>query len=100
MKRASSLRFRRPKPIGRSVLGLGRFSAIAMSADLLCGRGRMLGGPPDGRDDILVARTAADPARDRHPDLVLARVGVLVDQRTSRPQHPGAAGAAVTGVQL
>ena len=30
MKRASSLRFRRPKPIGRSVVALGRFSTVAM----------------------------------------------------------------------
>ena len=30
MKRASSLRLSRPKPIGRSVDGLGRFSTVAM----------------------------------------------------------------------
>src|SRR5215207_11259777 len=90
MKRASSLRLRRPKPIGRSV-------SMAATSDLLPFG---LSGPADCRDDVLVARAAADRARDRGADLLLGRVRVLVQQRARRHQHAGRAEAALERVQL
>src|SRR3954469_18883835 len=98
MKRASSLRLRRPKPIGRSVVWLGRFSTAI--SDLLLGRGLVLGGPLDRGDDVLVARAATDRAGDRGADLLLGRLRVLVEQRARRHQHPGRAEPAVQGVGL
>ena len=84
MKRASSLRLRRPKPIGRSVEGLGRFSMRWPCSHLRCRRGFVLGGPAHRADDVLVAGAAADGARDRGADLVVGRVGVLVEQGARR----------------
>ena len=43
-----------------------------------------LGGPADGLDDVVVARAAAQLAADRLADLVLAGVGVAVEQRSGR----------------
>ena len=60
----------------------------------------VLGGPADGGDDVLVARAAADRTRDRRADLVVGRVGVLVEQCPCRHQHPGRAEAALERVQL
>ena len=58
-------------------------------------------GRPAGRgDDVLVARAAADRAGDRHPDLVLGRVGVVVQQRPRGHQHPGRAEPALERVAL
>src|SRR5215211_7022768 len=87
MKRGSSLRLRRPKPTGRS-------SAMAMCSLLL------LGGPADRADDVLVAGAAADAAGDRGPDLLLARVGVLVEQPTRGHEHARRAEPALQGVLL
>src|SRR3954464_13924263 len=92
MKRASSLRLSGPKPIGRS--------SIAVTSHLLPRRGLVLGGPADRGDDVLVARAAADGAGDRRADLRLARVGVGVQQRPRRHEHPGRAEAAVQRVLL
>src|SRR5690242_6315205 len=105
MKRASSLRLSRPKPIGRSWVALGRFSwTLAISVHRperrVGGRGLVLGSPADGRDDVLVARTPADTARDGGPDLGLRRVGVLVQERAGGHQHPGGAEAALQRVVL
>ncbi len=91
MKRASSLRLRRPKPIGRSWCG--------GHAQTSCLR-FVLGGPAGRGDDVLVARAAADAARDRGADLVLARVGVGVQQRPDGHHHPRRAEAALERVQL
>src|SRR4051794_38844361 len=87
MKRGSSLRFRRPKPTGRS-------SAMAMCSLLV------LGGPADRRDDVLVAGAAADAAGDRRADPLLGRVRVLVQQPPPRHQHAGGAEAALERVLL
>src|SRR3954454_21087563 len=89
MKRASSLRLRRPKPIGRWV-------SIATS-DLLP---LVLCCPAGGGDDVLVARTAADAAGDRGADLVVGGVGVLVQQRPDRQHHARRAEAALKRMQL
>src|SRR5215813_8775154 len=99
MKRASSLRLSRPKPMGRSGAGVWRFSTVAMSA-LLSGRGLVVGRPADGGDDVLVARAAADRAGDRRADLLVAGVGVLVEQRARRHQHAGRAEPALQAVAL
>ena len=57
MKRASSLRFRRPKPIGRSVGGARKVLDVDRHAQTSCCRGGfVLGGPAHGADDVLVAR--------------------------------------------
>src|SRR5215204_4143309 len=87
MKRGSSLRFRRPKPTGRS-------SAMAMLCLLV------LGGPADRRDDVLVARAAADAAGDCDADLVLGGVRVLVEQPARRHQHARRAEPALQRVLL
>src|SRR5215217_8756860 len=92
MKRGSSLRLRRPKPTGRS-------SAIAMSG-LLPRRGLLVSGPADRADDVLVARAAADAARDRGADLLLRRVGVLVEESSRRHEHPRRAEPALQCVVL
>src|SRR3954454_12480769 len=99
MKRASSLRFSRPKPIGRSWPLLGRFSTLAKVRSLPSGRRLVLGGPAHGADDVLVPGAAADAARDGGTDLVLARIRVLVQQRAGGHQHARGAEAALQGVQ-
>ena len=78
MKRASSLRFRRPKPIGRSSVAVSTVAMLSLLSSRL-----VLGGPADRGDDVLVARAAADRAGDRGADLLLGRVGVLVQQRAA-----------------
>src|SRR4051795_1006935 len=98
MKRRSSFRFRRPNPIGRSCWVLGRFSTVATSRLLMCPV--LLGRPLDGGDDVLVARAAADRARDRGADLLIGRMWVLVQKRARRHQHPGRAEAALKRVLL
>src|SRR6476660_4973035 len=101
MKRASSLRFSGPNPMILPVAGLGGFSMVAMATSyLLLGRSFVLGRPLDRCDDVLVARTATDRARDRGADLVVGRRGVLVEQRSCRHQHAGRAEAAVQRVLL
>src|SRR5215217_3484469 len=87
MKRGSSLRLSRPKPTGRS-------SAMAMCRLLVLGR------PADRGDDVLVARAATDAAGDRGADLLLGRVGVLVQQRARGHQHARGAEAALQRVLL
>src|SRR3954453_23768855 len=101
MKRRSSLRFRRPKPIGRSCSVVGRFSTVAMS-DLLVVAVAVLvsGGPLDGGDDVLVTGAAADRSRDRRTDLSVGGVGIGVEQRAARHQHPWRAEAALERVLL
>src|SRR3954451_20940614 len=89
MKRASSLRLRRPKPMGRSV-SIATSDLLPLS--LCC--------PAGGGDDVLVARAAADAARDRGPDLVVGGVGVLVEQRPDRQHHARRAEAALERMQL
>src|SRR4051794_19709193 len=103
MKRASSLRFSRPKPIGRSWLPLGRFSTLATLSCLPSrrpGRRLVLGGPAHGADDVLVPGAAADRAGDSGTDLLLARIGIVVEQGARRHQHPRRAEAALQGVPL
>src|SRR5215203_6119496 len=99
MKRGSSLRLRRPKPIGRSWVGLGRFSMTAISG-LLSRRGLVLGGPAGRRHDVLVARAAADAAGDRGADLMLGGVRILVEQGADGHLHARRAEPALQRVQL
>src|SRR3954451_3970825 len=95
MKRASSLRLSRPKPIGRS------WSEItAMRSRLLLRRRLVLRRPAGGRDDVLVARAAADAAGDRGADLLLGGVRVGVQQRPRGHDHPGGAEAALERMLL
>src|SRR5690242_17398754 len=100
MKRASSLRFRRPKPTGRSWAALGRFSTVVAWSGLLVSAVLMVGRPADGGDDVLVTGTAADRAGDSRADLLIGWIRIRVEQRTTRHQHPGGAEAALQGVQL
>src|SRR6478672_7482032 len=100
MNRASSLRFSRPKPMGRSCVALGRFSTVAIASCLLSRRRRVLGGPADRGNDVLVARAPADRARDGRADLEVRRVGVLVQERPRGHEHPGRAEPAVERVLL
>ena len=99
MKRASSLRFRRPKPIGRSVLALGRFSTVAMLRPPVSRRLRTRR-PSAPRRRCSCSRAAADRARDSRTDLVVGRIRVLVEQRARRHQHPRRAEAALQRVRL
>src|SRR6185437_9179280 len=55
------------------------------------GPGHLLRRRLDGADDALVARAAAQVARERDPDLVLAGIGVAVEQGLRRDQHAGRA---------
>src|SRR3954464_11913705 len=99
MKRRSSLRLRRPNPMGRSWSAVGGFSTVATSRLLVCPI-LVFGSPLDGGDDVLVARTAADRARDRRAYLLVGRLWVLVEQRSRRHRHPGRAEAALERVLL
>src|SRR3954451_8598048 len=99
MKRRSSLRFSRPKPIGRSCSVVGRFSTVATSGLLVCPV-LVLGSPLDRGDDVLVARAATDRAGDRGADLMLGRLRVLVEQCACGHEHPRRAEAALQGVLL
>src|SRR5215204_6503679 len=87
MKRGSSLRFRLPKPTGRS-------SAMAMCRLLVLGR------PADRRNDVLVSRAAADAAGDRGADLLLRRVRVFVEQPPRGHEHARRAEPALQRVLL
>src|SRR3954453_19094471 len=89
MKRSSSLRFSRPKPIGRSAAG-----ATAISGLLV------LGGPAGRRDDVLVAGAPADASGDGGTDLMVRRFGVLVEQGADRHLHPRRAEPALQRVHL
>src|SRR6187455_1928195 len=89
MKRASSLRLRRPKPIGRSV--------STATSDLLP---LMLRCPAGGGDDVLVARAATDAAGDRGANLVVGGVGLLVEQSPDRQHHARRAEAALQRMHL
>src|ERR1700738_1286952 len=60
----------------------------------------LLGCPLHRLDDVLVARAAADVARDRPADLLLAGIGVLIQQRLGDQHHPGSAEAALEPVLL
>src|SRR5213592_3953564 len=51
-------------------------------------------------DDVLVAGAAADVPRDGPADLLLARVGVLLQQRGGHQQHRRGAEAALQAVLL
>src|SRR5215216_1229625 len=98
MKRGSSLRLSRPNPTGRS-------STLAMDLQLPLEvlrhrRLLMLGGPADRLDDVRVARAAADLARDRLADLVVARVRIGVQQRAGGHDHARRAEAALEAVLL
>src|SRR3954453_19901148 len=99
MKRSSSLRLRRPKPIGRSGSAVVGCWMVAISR-LLSRRVLVLGRPPDGGDDVLVARAAADAAGDRGADLLLAGIRLGVEQRGGRHEHAGCAETALERVLL
>src|SRR3954453_1391790 len=99
MKRRSSLRLRRPNPMGRSCSAVGGFSTVATSCLLVCPV-LVFGSPLDRGDDVLVARTAADRARGPRADLLVGRLWVLVEQRPRRHQHPGRTEAALERVLL
>src|SRR5262249_19675703 len=51
-------------------------------------------------DDVLVARAAADVPGERPADLLLRRVGVLLQQGGAREHHPWRAEAALEAVLL
>src|SRR5215468_7210432 len=86
MKRASSLRGTEwPTPL----------TSVAIARSSHRGAGRL-----DGLHDVLVAGAAADVAADRPPDLLLARVVVLGEQRGGDEHHPRRAEAALQGVLL
>ena len=81
------------------VCALGRFSTVAMLRPPVSRLPRAR--PPSARrDDVLVPRAAADRAGDRRADLLLGRIGVLVEQRARGHQHAGRAEAALQRVQL
>src|SRR5215470_185152 len=92
MKRGSSLRrIEWPMPqILASVLG------VVMTKLLTHLLGRVL----DSLDDVDVAGAAAEVARDRLADLLLARVLVPLEQRDARHHHPRRAVAALQAVLL
>ena len=56
-----------------------------------------LGGHAHGLDDLGVARTAAEVAREGLADRLLAGVGVTLQQRLGREDHPRLAEAALQG---
>ena len=59
-----------------------------------------LRGPHDAVDDALVARAAAEVARQRLPDRGLVGIGVVLQERGGGDQHPRRAEAALEGVPL
>src|SRR5262245_13080508 len=65
----------------------------------LCG-GELLGCRLHGLDDVLVPGAAAQVARDPVADLLLARVGVLLQQPVGARDHPWRAVAALQAVLL
>src|SRR3954447_24481225 len=97
MKRASSLRLSRPKPMGRSV-GVSRVATSHLLVRAVAVL--VLGGPLDRGNDVLVARATTDRAGDRGADLLVGRMRVLVQQRARGHEHPRCAEAAVQGVHL
>src|SRR5215470_16713272 len=94
MKRGSSFRFIEwPMPqILASVLGV-----MSPMWGLLA---HFLGGVLHRLDDVHVAGAAAQVARDRLADLLLARILVLREQRARRHQHARSAEAALQAVLL
>src|SRR5437867_265455 len=61
---------------------------------------QLAGGPLNGLHNVLVAGAPAAVAGDRPPDLVLRRVGVLLEERCGREHHAGRAEAALQAVLL
>ena len=62
------------------------------------GLGRMAGRRAHRADDVLVAGTSADLARDRLPDSGFVRVGVVVQQVSGGHHHAGGAESALQAV--
>src|SRR5438132_9330396 len=58
------------------------------------------GGRLDRFDDLGIAGAAADVAGDAEADLVLARIGVLVEQRLRHHDHARGAEAALRATQV
>src|SRR5215471_5865079 len=98
MKRGSSLRFIEwPMPhTSALVFGVPRSSLVAMVSSLA----QLGGGVLHRLDDVDVARAAAQVARDRVADLILAGVLVLLQQRAAGHHHAGRAEAALQAVLL
>src|SRR5262252_4361405 len=94
MKRGSSLRFIEcPMPqILASVLGV--MSPMEFSLT------HLFGGVLHRLDDVHVAGTAAQVARDRLANLLLARVLVAREERARRHEHSRCAEAALQAVLL
>src|SRR6185295_18714112 len=68
---------------------------------LLDGRaGQLGGGVLNGLHDVLVAGAAAEIAGDAEPDLVLARVRILLQQAVGPHDHAGRAIAALQPMHL
>src|SRR4051812_19105297 len=99
MKRGSSLRLRRPKPIGRSSVPTS-VVAIALAPRLVENGPRMVGGPPNGLHNVRVAGTAADLAGDGLADVLVGRVRIALKQRLAGEHHARGAEAALEPVLL
>src|SRR5580704_9106979 len=97
MNRLSSTRLRlAPSPpilISSSACVTSVSSAARFGAELL-------GGPEHRLDDVLVARAAAQAARQRPPDVLLGRVRVLIQALLGGHHHARGAEAALQSVLL
>src|ERR1051325_4901871 len=112
MKRASSLRFIRPKPMGASVtppVPSSSHDAILPGAVSVAmylppgGRCFVRSRPPDRLHDVHVAGAATQASRDRLANLVIGhvrRIGMLVDEPAARDHHSRCAEAALQGMHL
>src|SRR5436190_21036005 len=111
MKRASSLRFIRPKPMGASVTPpVASSSQLAILPGAVSvamyhlppgGRCFVRSRPPDRLDDVHVAGAATQASRDRFTNLVvghLSGVRMLVDEPPAGDHHPRGAEATLQGV--
>src|SRR6476619_7035909 len=98
MNRSSSLRLTLcPMPRISSVAWAITVSLGARgNGGVACGGGGRL----DRLDDVHVAGTPADVARDRPPYVLVGRVVVLLDQGGADEHHPGGAVAALQAVFL
>src|SRR5437016_2379149 len=87
----------KPEP-SRNALSRFPISSNRMAMTGSMSPAQPLGSVERGGDDALVAGAAAQVAGDRHPHLLLGRIGIVAQELGQRDQHPGCTETALQAV--